>query len=177
MENITLFFKRWDLITWSWIISGLIIVMTLLDELIPTFDFAFIFAPFLVGWILLQVVRLTGIINKADLLLDRYREVLLLTLFFPIWSFLTIMIFGKDPFLSGFWGDKTPLEWSVFVLKKEGVVGGSPFGIISIIPFGWFVIYTFFKRFSDQSEKIDEILKTLNEKKDGSDKNDLDSVL
>ncbi len=168
MENIISFFKRWDLITWSWIIFGFIVVMQILDKLIPSFEFAFIFNPFFIGWILLQFLRLTGMISKTDLLLDRFRAVLLITLIIPIWSFSTIIIFGKDPLMSGF-GSKTSLEWTVFVLKKEGLLD-STFGIISIIPFGWFVIYTFFRRFSDQSEKIDEMLKIMNERKESSDK-------
>lgn len=167
MKNIISFFEQWDIKTWSWIIWGLALVMSLLDDLIPSIEFAFIFTPFLAGWILLQAARLTGIISKTDLLSDLYRVVLFITLIFPIWSFLTIMIFGTDPIMNGLFGDKTPLEWSVFALKNEGIAN-SLFGKISVIPISWFIVYTFFKRFSDQSEKIDEVLKIMNDRKESS---------
>jgi hypothetical protein len=141
--------------------------MTFLDLLIPSIEFAFIFLPFFVGWSLLQAARLTGIISKTDLLSDRYRVVFFITLIFPIWSFLSIMIFGSDLIISGF--NKTPLEESVFALKM-GDTDGSKFLTISVIPFGWFIVYTFFNRFSDQSEKIDKLLKIMNDRKESSNK-------
>lgn len=159
MKNFISFIEQ-HIISLSWILW----VSTLIIDLWFPSQFGFIFTPFLAGWLLLQIAILTGIVSKKYLISDRYVVVLLITLLFPIWNFLMIAMLGKDPIMGSSEG-----SWSVFALKKSGIFN-SAFGIVSIIPLSWFIVSSFFKQFSEQSEKIDEVLRVLNEIKEGPDK-------
>ena len=149
-----------NIISLCWIIWGLALVS---GVFFPE-QFGFIFKPFLVGWIFVQIAIITGIVSKKYLFSERFFVVLLLTILIPIWNFLTITIFGKDPIMGAGKG-----LWSVFTLKKSGIIG-SAFGILSQTPFIWFIVYSFFNQFSEQSEKIDELMRIIKEIKEGPEK-------